>query len=254
MPSLARTSPRSGEFPEAEWRLRVDLAACYRLVARFNMDDLIYTHISAHIPGTEHFLISEFGTLFSQVTASSLIKIAFDGSVVEPKGARVNVGGFVIHSAIHMGRPDAVCVLHTHTPAGMAVAALKRGLLPINQKCLMFHNRLAYHDYEGVSSDLEERQRLISDLGSHKAMILRGHGLLTCGVDCAEAFSWMYALERCCQTMIQALSTGQELALISPEIAEKTAQSFEQMVYAAPGAAELEWPALLKLLDPSYRD
>src|SRR6266446_7054143 len=169
-----------------EWEARVALAACYRLVALYGMDDIVYTHISARIPDSDdHFLINPFGTMFEEITASSLVRIDLDGKVLAPQGARVNEAGFTIHSAIHAARPDIGCVIHTHTRAGMAVSALESGLLPLCQKAMLFHDRLAYHDYRGVAFDLAERASLIADLGSHKAMILRNHGLLTCGVDCA---------------------------------------------------------------------
>ena len=190
-------------FAAAEWETRVTLAACYRLVALYGMDDIVYTHISARVPGSdrdgggEHFLINPFGTMFEEITASSLVTIDLDGKAVAPDGARVNEAGFTIHSAVHAARPDVGCVIHTHTRAGMAVSALEGGLLPLCQKSMLFHDRLAYHEYRGVAFDLAERASLVADLGRHKAMMLRNHGLLTCGVDCAEACSSL--VDACCR-------------------------------------------------------
>lgn len=240
----------------AEWQARVDLAACYRLVAHFGMADLIYTHITLRVPDqADQFLINPFGSLFDEVTASSLVRIDNDAHVLAPFGARINPAGFVVHSAIHRDREDAHCVLHTHTNAGMAVAAFKPGLLPINQKGLIFHNRLATHEYEGLAFDLSERERLATDLGAHHAMLLRNHGLLTVGVDCAAAFSLMYSLEVACRLQVQTLAMTDSLAdlhLPDESICERTAQQFEQ--YPDPPRTR-EWPHLLRLLDrvsPGY--
>ena len=237
-----------------EWEARVALAACYRLVAQYGMDDIVYTHISARAPGEEeHFLLNPFGTMFEEISASSLVKIDLDGKVIAPAGARVNEAGFTIHSAVHAARPDVGCVIHTHTRAGMAVSALDGGLLPLCQKSMLFHNRLAYHAYEGVAFDLSERARLVADLGPHKAMILRNHGLLTCGRDCAEAFSLMYQLEIACRVQLDVLAAGQPHRLPTDAIAERAAHQLES--YPIPPSV-LEWPALLRKLDrldPSYQ-
>ena len=201
-------------FAAAEWETRVALAACYRLVALYGMDDIVYTHISARVPGSDRdgggelFLINPFGTMFEEITASSLVRIDLDGKVVAPDGVRVNEAGFTIHSAVHAARPDVGCVIHTHTRAGMAVSALAGGLLPLCQKSMLFHDRLAHHDYRGVAFDLAERDSLVADLGRHKAMILRNHGLLTCGSDCAEAFSLMYQLEIACRVQLDVLASN----------------------------------------------
>ncbi len=247
--------PRRTEIDPAERRVRIDLAACYRLVAHYGMDDVVYTHITARVPGTrDQFLINPFGTLFSEVTASSLVKIDLNGNVISPAGANVNPAGFVVHSAIHMHRHDAGCVLHTHTRAGMAVATMKEGLLPLNQKSMMFYNRVGYHDYEGLAFSTDERERLYRDLGTHKALILRHHGLLTVGEDCAEAFSLMYSLEIACRLQVDALSLNREIVLPDPEVCEHTASQFEN--YPEPPRTR-EWPGLLRLLDridPSYAD
>jgi len=242
-----------------EWEARVALAACYRLVALYGMDDIVYTHISARVPGSDdHFLINPFGTMFEEITASALVRIDRDGKVVSPHGAqanqRVNEAGFTIHSAVHAARPDIGCVIHTHTRAGMAVSALEGGLLPLSQKAMLFHSRLAYHDYRGVAFDLAERASLVADLGRHKAMMLRNHGLLTCGVDCAEAFSLMYQLELACRVQLDVLASNQKHRLPSDAIAEKAARQLES--YPIPPSV-LEWPALLRKLDRldrSYRE
>jgi ribulose-5-phosphate 4-epimerase/fuculose-1-phosphate aldolase len=244
---------------EAEWRARIDLAACYRLVAQFEMTDLIYTHITLRVPGPrDHFLINPFGSLFDEVTASMLVKIDVEGNVVDPGAGdatlcgKVNPAGFVVHSAIHMNGADNHCVLHTHSRAGMAVAALREGLLPLNQKGLEFYNRVGYHDYEGLAFDHAERERLFRDLGPHKALILRNHGLLTVGEDCAAAFARMYSLEVACRLQVDTLAMGRPFVLPSPEVCERTARQFE--TYPDPPRTR-EWPHLLRLLDrvnPGY--
>jgi ribulose-5-phosphate 4-epimerase/fuculose-1-phosphate aldolase len=251
---MALGIPKLAEVDAAERQARIDLAACYRLVAHFGMDDVVYTHITARVPGTRNqFLINAFGTMFGEVTASSLVKIDVDGSVIAPRDAKINPAGFVVHSAIHMHRHDAGCVLHTHTRAGMAVAAMKEGLLPLNQKSMMFYNRVGYHDYEGLAFSTDERARLFNDLGPHKALILRHHGLLIVGEDCAEAFSLMYSLEIACRLQVDTLSLNREIMLPSADICEHTARQFE--TYPDP-PRNREWPGLLRLLDrldPSYR-
>ncbi|HVG81732.1 MAG TPA: class II aldolase/adducin family protein [Methylomirabilota bacterium] len=232
---------------------RVELAACYRLIAHFRMTDLVYTHISARVPGTEHFLLNPYGLLFEEVTASNLVRIDIEGQIVEDTPYEVNPAGFTIHSAIHRARPDVNCVLHTHTRAGMAVSCMREGLLPLSQIALQFYGRLAYHDYEGIALDLDERERLERDLGQRKAMILRNHGLLTVGESVPEAFSLMFYLERACEIQIAALSTGRELIQPSPEVCEKTAQQHEG---GEEPAGVREWRALVRQLDkadPSYR-
>ena len=247
-PALLKTP-----ISEAEQQARRDLAACYRLIAHFGMDDIVYTHITARVPGTkDQFLINPFGTLFEEVTASSLVKIDVEGRVISPVGAVVNPAGFVVHSAIHMHRHDANCVLHTHTRAGMAVSALQEGLLPLNQKSLTFYNRVGYHDYEGLAFNLSERDRLFADMGPHKTLILRNHGLLTVGEDCAEAFSLMYSLEMACRVQVDVLAMGRPYILPTPELAEHTARQFE--TYPDP-PSNREWPGFLRLLDrvaPDY--
>ena len=240
---------------DAEWETRVNLAACYRLVAHYGWTDQIYNHISARVPGEhDRFLLNPYGLLYDEVTASSLVKIDSDGGVIADKtGLGVNRAGFVIHSAVHAARPDAACVIHTHSRAGMAVSAHKRGLLPLTQHAMKFHNRLAYHDYEGIAIELDERQRLARDLGRLNAMIPRNHGLLTLGPEIRQAFEEMYYLERACEAQIDAMAGGAELNMPSPEACEKSARLFERPDRAS---ATRDWPALLRLLDrhdPSYR-
>jgi ribulose-5-phosphate 4-epimerase/fuculose-1-phosphate aldolase len=239
----------------AEWRVRVDLAACYRIAAHFRMTDLVYTHISARVPGThEHFLINAYGLLFDEITATSLVKVTQAGEIVEDDtGLGINPAGYVIHSAIHAARPDVGCVMHTHTGAGLAVAAQKNGLLPLSQHAMRFTGCLGYHDYEGIALDVDERERLVRDLGRHDAMILRNHGLLTCGPTVRAAFDVMYYLERACQAQIAAMAGGAELVLPPAEVAHKVARQFVRPGRTAPDRG---WAALLRMLDrtdPSYQ-
>jgi ribulose-5-phosphate 4-epimerase/fuculose-1-phosphate aldolase len=249
------TALQSREPSAAERDARISLAACYRLLAHFGMDDLIYTHTSARVPGEPgHFLINPFGLMFREITASALVKIDYDGRIVADSDYPANEAGFVIHSAIHMERPDVNCVLHTHTRAGIAVSCLEDGLLPINQTSAMFYNRLAYHDYEGVALDLDERSRLVRDLGDKSAMILRNHDLLTAGRTVQEAFIRMYYLEQACRIQIDLMATGAKLSRLSDNVLQHTAEQFAGM---SPPCGDREWPALLRLLDaqdPSYRN
>ena len=245
--------PPSGRGAE-EHATRIDLAACYRLIAHFRMSDLTYTHISARLPGDgDAFLLNAFGLLFDEVTASNLVTVDASGRILDdPTGLGINDAGFVIHSAVHMARPDIRCVLHTHTMARMAVAAQEAGLLPITQHAMRFHGRMGYHEYEGISIDRAERDRLAVDLGMHKAMILRNHGLLTCGSSIAEAFNLMYYLERACQAQVGAQAGGQSLHMPSPRAVRTTTSIFD----GAGAAIENDWKALRRMLDrtdPSYR-
>jgi ribulose-5-phosphate 4-epimerase/fuculose-1-phosphate aldolase len=239
----------------AEWDQRVALAACYRLAAAHRMTDMIYTHISARVPGPEvHFLINAYGLLFDEITASSLVKVDLDGNIIEDEtGMGINEAGYVIHSAVHGARHDAMCVMHTHTRDGIAVSAQKNGLLPISQHSMRYYNRVAYHDYEGVALDMDERERLVADLGDRSVMILRNHGLLTLGASVREAFDHMYYMERACQAQIAAMSGGAELVIASPEVAERVAQQFMRPNRPA---GKKDWPALLRMLDkmdPTYK-
>jgi ribulose-5-phosphate 4-epimerase/fuculose-1-phosphate aldolase len=245
----------SATVSSEEWQARVDLAACYRLVALKGMDDIVYTHISLRVPGSDdHFLINPFGTMFEEITASSLVRIDLDGKVVSPQGARVNEAGFTVHSAVHAARADVHCVIHTHTRAGMAISSLRQGLLPLCQKSMLFQNRLAYHDFRGIAFDLTERESLVADLGAHKAMVLRNHGLLTCGRDCAEAFSLMYQLDLACQVQMDVLAANVAYQVPTEAIAEKAAHQLESYPLTP---ADLEWPGLLRKLDrldPGFRN
>ena len=248
-------------YSSEEWAVRCDLAALYRLVAHFRMTDLIDTHITARVPGPEHhFLINRYGVLFHEMRASDLVKIDSTGRVVEP-GAddeqnaaryRVNAAGFTIHSAVHMAREDLHFVVHTHTSAGSAVSAQKQGLLPISQHALKFYGHLAYHDYEGIALDLGERERLIADLGTHNAMILRNHGLLAGGASAGTAFHEIYFLERACQIQVQALAGGAELNPVSEAVCKLTAAQFHSD--KADGIIDLAWEAALRLIDDSGSD
>ncbi|WP_432176830.1 class II aldolase/adducin family protein [Streptomyces sp. Tue6028] len=246
---------------EEELRLRRELAAVYRLVAHFRMTDLIFTHISQRLPGPDnHFLINPYGLLFEEITASDLVKIDLDGNPVEPTPHPVNPAGFVIHSAIHKARPDAHCVLHTHTRAGCAVAAQRDGLLPVNQMSMEFHNRVGYHDYEGVALNLDEQQRLVADLGHHPALILRNHGLLTVGESAAQAFLRMYYLEKACEIQVTAQAAGAPLVLPPAQVCEYTAQQLTGEAdadFQDDIAYDLAWAALLRLVEriaPDYKD
>lgn len=251
------TSPARAGVSAEEWQIRCDLAALYRLVAHHRMTDLIYTHISARLPGPDnHFLINQYGVMFHEMRASDLVKIDYDGRIVDaaPQSRRVNAAGFTIHSAIHRARHDLMCVVHTHTAAGMAVAAQKHGLLPISQHALKFYGRLAYHGYEGIALDLDERERLVRDLGEHRAMILANHGLLCAGRTIPEAFSNIYYLERACQAQVAALAGGSELILPPEEVRRHTAEQFRQA--EALDHYAMLWESCLRLVEdgkPDYR-
>jgi ribulose-5-phosphate 4-epimerase/fuculose-1-phosphate aldolase len=239
-----------------EWEVRCDLAAAYRLFAHFGMDDLIFTHLSMRLPGDGHrFLLNPYGHLFDEITASSLVPVDPDGHAIEREDeSKINNAGFTIHSAIHMARPNAHCVMHSHTTAGMAVAAQEQGLLPLNQMSMQFHGRLAYHDYEGVAVDLDERERLVRDLGDKDAMILKNHGLLTVGRTVAEAFQNMYYLEQACRIQVAATQGGQKVSLPPPEVAEHTAAQFDKFAEQTP-RGQRPWVALRRKLDriaPEY--
>ena len=245
---------RSRVSPQ-EWQTRVDLAACYRLVHHYRMDDLVYNHISARVPGEEgHFLINAYGMTYDEITASCLVKIDFDGNIVQDSGTGygINQAGFVIHSAIHRARHDVACVIHTHTPAGMAVSAMDCGLLPLTQNS-MFFSSVGSHAYEGPAVDLDEQKRLVADLGDRVAMLLKNHGLLAVGTTIPEAFITMYWLERACQAQVNALATK---CTLPPE---KTIQLTNDRY--KPGQrrmiGELEWAGLLRLVErryPGFRD
>ncbi|MEY1662115.1 class II aldolase/adducin family protein [Isoalcanivorax beigongshangi] len=228
----------------AEWQARVELAACYRLVALYGWDDVIFTHISAKVPGTEEFLINPYGLMFEEVTASNLVKINLDGDKLMDSPYDINPAGFTIHSAIHAVREDVGCVLHTHTPAGVGVSAQAGGILPISQQSLFVLASLAYHDYEGVALREDEKARLQAHLGQAKNLVLRNHGLLTCGRSVAEAFLGMYTLQRCCEIQVQAQAGGGALIPIPQSILDGALQSMREVTKGA--GAGLAWPALLR--------
>jgi len=249
---------------EAERRVREDLAAAYRLVAFFGMDDSIYTHISARVPGTEdQFLINPFGMLFRDITASKLVKIDLAGRILDDSPYDVNPAGFTIHSAVHAARHDAACVLHTHTVAGVAVSSLAGGLQPCNQWALQFYQRVVYHDFEGIALDPEERERLVADLGpTARALILRNHGLVTLGRTVSEAFILMLNLERACRVQVAIQSSGLPVYPVPAEVCEKTARQYEAgggaLLPGQPDPNAREWRALLQRIEPapasSFRD
>lgn len=247
-----RTMPQ--RCSAAEWEMRVELAACYRLVAHYRMTDWIYNHISAAVPGEPgHYLINAFGLLYEEISASNLVKVDLQGRLVDPVPYEVNPAAFVIHGALHQARPDAVCVLHTHTAAGVAVSAQAEGLLPLSQHALRFHNRVAHHDYEGIALNLDEQRRLIADMGQKKVLILRNHGLLTVGPSVSDAFKEMFYLERACQIQVAALAGSRPLTYPAPEVCEHTASQFDRDSDFLHGC---DWRALLRLLDrqdPSYQ-
>ena len=243
-------------FNEAEWQARIDLAAFYRLAALHGWDDLIFTHISARVPGPEHhFLINPYGLMFEEITASSLVKVDLDGNLVEPNDYGINYAGYVIHSAIHGARDDAHFIAHFHSPDGMAVSAHAEGLLPLNQRALSLIPRLSYHDYEGVALNLDERERLVADLGDTKIMLLRNHGTLAFGASPGEAWTYIHQLETACTAQVRTLSIGRDNVLIAPEEAQEEVKRQQ----AAPRNAaqgtkttyQLVWEAALRKAERS---
>lgn len=244
------------QVSDEEWQVRVDLAACYRLIALHGWDDLVFTHISARVPGPEeHFLINAYGLLFEEMTASSLIKVDLEGNKVIDSPYPVNPAGFTIHSAVHEARHDVGCVLHTHTLAGVAVSAQRDGLLPLSQVSLFAVASVGYHDYEGIALNEEEKPRLVADIGDRKFLILRNHGLLAVGATIPDAFLAMYLLETACQTQIMAQSSGAQLTQISSTILAGIMAQAETVTKGLGG--DLAWPGLLRKLDridSSFRD
>ena len=238
-----------------EWQTRVDLAACYRLIDLYGMSDMTRTHVSARVPGEENFLLNPYGLMFNEITASSLIKIDLDGNEINNTGPyKINAAGFTIHSAVHAAREDVDCVLHTHSDVGMALSAMKCGLLFITQHSMRFYNRIAYHDYEGPALDLDERERLVRDLGNKYTMILRNHGFMIAGRSIKEAFSLVFYLEKSAASQLQAMAAAGPDGLVYPsdEVCEKSAQLFEGTL----PVATRDWPGHLRrldALDPSYR-
>jgi ribulose-5-phosphate 4-epimerase/fuculose-1-phosphate aldolase len=250
---LAHLTPRlEGRVSAEEWQARLDLAAAYRLVALFRWDDLVFTHITAKIPGTEHFLINPYGLMFDEITASSLVKLDIQGTVLQETPFPINPAGFVIHSAVHSARHDAQCVMHTHTLNGVAVSAQKGGVLPISQFSIFVLASLAYHDYEGVALRDDEKPRLVADLGDKTFLMLRNHGLLTVGQSVAAAFAAMYTFETTCTVQIRAQAGGGlaagELIAIGPEVLRTSAEQ-SRLATLNVGPGELIWPGLLRRLD-----
>jgi ribulose-5-phosphate 4-epimerase/fuculose-1-phosphate aldolase len=241
-----------------EWQTRVNLAACYRLVALYGYTEMIANHISCRVPGTQdHFLINPYGMLYEEIDASCLIKVDCDGNtLLNPSDYHVNAAGFVIHSAIHMARHDVDCVAHTHTPAGMAVSAMECGLLPLAQTSMRFLH-IAYHDFEGIADDPDERARLVADLGQHEAMVLRNHGLLVVGRTIPATFSLLYRMERACEVQVMALSCNTKLVYPPQNVLEATFDKVRPRPELPNRNGELAWPALLRKLDrtdPSYKN
>ena len=248
---------RKNQVSAEEWQTRVDLAAAYRLVAMFKWDDLVFTHISARVPGShDEFLINPYGLMFDEITASSLIKIDAQGNKLDASPYDVNPAGFTIHSAIHSARHDALCVMHVHSLNGIAVSAQKGGVLPISQQSIFVLSSLSYHDYEGVALRDDEKPRLVADLGpDNKYLMLRNHGLLTLGNTVADAFLGMYFFEAVCTIQVRAMAGGSELIYVDPRIVAG-AQSQARVATRGVGAGALTWPGLLRRLDkadPSYR-
>jgi ribulose-5-phosphate 4-epimerase/fuculose-1-phosphate aldolase len=244
---------------EAEWKARVDLAACYRLVEMYGMSDMMANHISARIPGEEGtYLINAYGMMYEEITASSLIKVDHDGNVLsKPDFGTLNYGinkaGAVIHSAIHEARPNVGCVIHTHSWASMAVSSLECGLLPITQTAMRFL-KIGYHDYQGVVLNVEEQASLIEDLGNGEALILRNHGVLTVGRTVGEAFNWMHRLELACRSQLAAMACNSSLLKVAQPVLEETWNNYQPGTRRPYGL--MEWPALLRKLDridPSYK-
>lgn len=246
---------RAQVSPE-EWQVRTDLACAYRLIAHFGWDDLVFTHLSARVPGPEHhFLLNPHDLMFEEITASSLVKIDTDGQPVMPTAQGINPAGFTIHSAVHMARDDAQCVIHLHTAHGQAVAAMREGLLPLTQSALNVISDLAYHDYEGIALDLDERDRIVAGLGERNLMILRNHGTMAIGETVADAFLRAYFLERACEAQVLALTAGKAGILPTPAGAAAKVAAQNQAIGAFV-SRQLVWPALVRKaerLDPGFR-
>ncbi len=249
---LDMTSAITRNCSEAEWQARVDLAAAYRLTHHFDLTALVYNHITARVPGADdQFLINEYGLGYEEVTASNLVKLDMYGNILEEGEHQINSTGYVIHSAVHAARRDVACVMHTHTSYGMVVSTLEEGLLPLQQDAYQFHERVAYHEFEGVAEDVDERERLVTDLGDKDALIMRNHGLLTVGRSVGEAWVRMWHLEQACKVQVLAQSTGQLIRQAPNAAIERTAAWYDADTTA------LEWPWLLRVLDrkdPSYKE
>jgi ribulose-5-phosphate 4-epimerase/fuculose-1-phosphate aldolase len=254
----AETTTAKDEIDPAEWQTRVDLAACYRLISLYGMSDLIYNHITARVPNSEgHVLINSYGYLYEEMTASNLHKIDLDGNVIARPDADygINETGYVIHGAVHAARPDVGCVIHTHSRASMAVSMMECGLLPLSQHAMRFYGNVAYHDYEGVAVDVDERQRIVADLGDKNVMFMHNHGLLICAESIPEAFNMCYWVEMACKAQVDAMTSGAALILPPEEVRLKTAHQYEPSVRRRYGL--LEWESMLRRLDrlsPSYKE
>ena len=256
-PTALKIPSREREVSAEEWSLRVDLAAAYRLVAAFKWDDLVFTHISARLPGShDSFLINPYGLMFDEITASSLIKVDLHGNKIDESEFPVNPAGFTIHSAIHAARHDAQCVMHIHALNGIAVSAQKGGVLPLSQQSIFVLSNLSYHGYEGVALREDEKQRLVTDLGpDNNFLMLRNHGLLTLGRSVADAFLSMYLFETVCTIQVRAMAGGTELVSVDPRIISTAAEQARDVTRGVGGGA-LAWPGLLRRLDridPSFR-
>ncbi len=240
------TATASARYSEEEWQVRKDLAAAYRLVSLYGWDDLVFTHLSARVPGPEHhFLINPYGWLFEEITASSLVKVDQEGEIVDPGATnRVNPAGFTIHSAVHMAREEAAAVLHLHAADGVAVTAHADGLLPLSQTSMLCLQHLSFHDYEGVALNLDERERLVADLGDKNMMLLRNHGTLTVGTSVGEAFTYMYFLMKSCEIQVRTMAQGRPY-MPSQDALDTTADQSQQLGKAS----QLAWPALLRKLE-----
>jgi ribulose-5-phosphate 4-epimerase/fuculose-1-phosphate aldolase len=253
--STLRFPSLEGRVSAAEWQTRVDLAAAYRLVAHYGWDDLVFTHLSARVPGPDaHFLINPYGVMFDEITASSLVKVDIDGQLVMPSEFPINPAGFTIHSAIHAARADAHCVMHTHTLNGVAVSAQRGGVLPLSQQSIFVLASLGYHDYEGVALRADEKPRLVADLGDKHYLMLRNHGLLTVAENVPDAFLFMYLFETVCAIQVRAQAGGGPLIEVDARIIATATQQSREVTRGASGS--LAWPGLLRKLDrldPSYR-
>jgi ribulose-5-phosphate 4-epimerase/fuculose-1-phosphate aldolase len=256
----AATDRRADAVSDEEWALRVRLAAAYRILDTLGWTETIYGHVTLRVPGAdEHFLINPYGLRYDEVTASNLVKVDLEGLIIGPSNFPINPAGFVIHSAIHGARHDVGCVMHIHTVAGMAVAAQKHGLLPISMPATGFHGRIAYHDYEGPSIDLGERERLVRSLGDKKVLILRTHGLLTCGATLEEAFILMFRLQRACEIQVTAQAGGAPLIEPSQEVCERAAALTDEFLNANDGlpVGKLEFDSYMRLVerrDPAFQN
>ena len=263
-PEAARARPT--HISEAEWQARVDLAACYRLIDHYGMTDLIYNHITARVPdeasdGGHHILINEFGLHYSEITASNLIKIDLDGTIIDDaalaRGARINPAGYIIHGCIHGARDDVRAVLHTHTRAGIAVSVMEDGLVPMDQEGYQFYGAVAYHDYEGLALSLDEQARLVEDLGKKNVLVLRNHGLLSCGRSVAEAFRHIYYLEMACRVQVDVMASGQKIVQPKKKVRRHTYRQWHEDDAGTrlDNYGTLEWPALVRMMrrkDPSF--